>query len=123
MDCFASLAMTTERPTPLTAGSSRMKIPTLPFTVTDWSEVAATKHPGETGEALWRTRNIGDLRVRMVEYSPGYLAEHWSSTKAGAQLFIVDLSSNRLIASESEASHLAARRKNGLLRCARNDGE
>ena len=54
-----------------------MKIPTLPFTVTDWSQVAATKHPGETGEALWRTLNIGDLRVRMVEYSPGYLADHW----------------------------------------------
>ena len=46
-----------------------MNIPTLPFTVTDWSEVAATKHPGETGEALWRTLDIGDLRVRMVEYS------------------------------------------------------
>ncbi|MDE5452017.1 hypothetical protein GWE18_03885 [Bradyrhizobium sp. CSA112] len=54
-----------------------MKIPTLPFTVTDWSGVAATTHPGVTGEALWRTLNIGDLRVRMVEYSPGYLADHW----------------------------------------------
>ena len=54
-----------------------MKIPALPFTVTDWSRLAATKHPGETGEALWRTLDIGDLRVRMVEYSPGYLADHW----------------------------------------------
>ena len=54
-----------------------MKIPTLPFTVTDWSGVAATKHAGETGEALWRTLDIGDLRVRMVEYSPGYFADHW----------------------------------------------
>ena len=54
-----------------------MKIPTLPFTVTDWSQVSATTHPGETGEARWRTLNIGDLRVRMVEYSPGYLADHW----------------------------------------------
>ena len=55
----------------------RMKIPALPFTVTDWSQVAVTTHPGETGEALWRTLDIGDLRVRMVEYSPGYLADHW----------------------------------------------
>ncbi len=54
-----------------------MKIPTLPFTVTDWSKVEPTHHPGESGEALWRTLNIGDLRVRMVEYSPGYLADHW----------------------------------------------
>jgi hypothetical protein len=57
-------------PTLLTAGS-RMKIPTLPFTVTDWSQVARRNTAGETGEALWRTLNIGDLRVRMVEYSPG----------------------------------------------------
>ena len=54
-----------------------MKIPTLPFTVTDWAKIEPTRHPGETGEALWRTLNIGDLRVRMVEYSPGYVANHW----------------------------------------------
>ena len=54
-----------------------MKIPALPFTVTDWADVPATKHPGETGEALWRSFSVGDLRVRLVEYSPGYLADHW----------------------------------------------
>ena len=54
-----------------------MKLPTSPFTVTDWSKVEPTIHPGETGQAQWRTLNIGDLRVRMVEYSPGYLADHW----------------------------------------------
>ena len=54
-----------------------MKIPPLPFTVTDWSAVAPTAHPGETGEAIWRTFTIGDLRVRQVEYTPGYLADHW----------------------------------------------
>ncbi|MDG2539563.1 DHCW motif cupin fold protein [Dyella jiangningensis] len=54
-----------------------MKIPALPFTVTDWADVPATKRPGETGEALWRSFTIGDLRVRLVEYSPGYLADHW----------------------------------------------
>jgi len=54
-----------------------MKIPTLPFTVTDWSRIEPTTHPGETGTAIWRTLAIGDLRVRMVEYTPGYLADHW----------------------------------------------
>ena len=54
-----------------------MKIPTLPFTVTDWSGVPVTRHSGETGEALWRSFEIGDLRVRVVEYTPGYLADHW----------------------------------------------
>jgi hypothetical protein len=52
-------------------------IPDLPFTVTDWSRVAAIEHPGERGKAIWRTLNVGDLRVRMVEYSAGYMADHW----------------------------------------------
>ncbi|MBP2295863.1 DHCW motif cupin fold protein [Azospirillum rugosum] len=54
-----------------------MDIPALPFTITDWSKVEPTEHPGETGTATWRTFQIGDLRVRSVEYSPGYLADHW----------------------------------------------
>ena len=54
-----------------------MKIPALPFTVTDWSGVPATEHPGEQGMAYWRTLMIGDIRVRQVEYTPGYLADHW----------------------------------------------
>ncbi len=49
----------------------------MPFGVTDWDAIAPTRHPGETGFATWRTVTAGDLRVRMVEYSPGYLADHW----------------------------------------------
>ena len=54
-----------------------MKIPPLPFTVTNWSDVVPTVHPGETGQAIWRTFTIGDLRVRRVEYTAGYRADHW----------------------------------------------
>jgi quercetin dioxygenase-like cupin family protein len=54
-----------------------MKIPDFPFTVTDWARMPVSEHPGITGKALWRTLMIGDLRVRMVEYSPGYRADHW----------------------------------------------
>jgi len=54
-----------------------MQINDIAFGVTDWSEIKATEHKGETGIATWRTRNFGDIRVRMVEYSPGYLADHW----------------------------------------------
>ena len=64
-----------------------MKIPALPFTVTDWSAVAPTTHPGETGQAEWRTLDIGDLRVRMVTYAPGYLADLWCDR--GHVLFVV----------------------------------
>jgi hypothetical protein len=54
-----------------------MKIPPLAFTQTDWSQVPTTQHQGEQGHAIWRTLDIGDLRVRMVEYTAGYLADHW----------------------------------------------
>ncbi len=56
-----------------------MKMPPMAMTTTDWPSIAATKHPGDSGFALWRTRNFGDIRVRMVEYSPGYSADHWCS--------------------------------------------
>ncbi|MEV6976642.1 DHCW motif cupin fold protein [Kitasatospora sp. NPDC093806] len=49
------------------------------FGITDWSSVPPTEHTGETGTATWRTREFGKVRVRMVEYSPGYLADHWCS--------------------------------------------
>ncbi len=54
-----------------------MQITNLPFGTTDWSAIAPTEHQGDTGLAYWRTRQFGSIRVRMVEYSPGYLADHW----------------------------------------------
>lgn len=56
-----------------------MKMSGFSFAVTDWADVAATQHRGETGMAFWRTRDFGEIRVRMVEYSPGYCADHWCS--------------------------------------------
>jgi mannose-6-phosphate isomerase class I len=49
----------------------------IPFCTTDWLEIEPTEHHGETGLAYWRTQNFGEIRVRMVEYTPGYLADHW----------------------------------------------
>jgi len=60
----------------------------IPFGTTDWSGVAATTHPGETGTALWRTREFGGIRVRIVEYSPDYVADHWCSK--GHILFVLE---------------------------------
>lgn len=54
-----------------------MDLTQIPFGVTDWSALPPTEHPGTTGTALWRTCHFGALRVRMVEYSPGYEADHW----------------------------------------------
>jgi hypothetical protein len=56
-----------------------MQMANIPFGTTDWSGVERTVHPGETGTATWRTRTFDGIRVRMVEYSPGYLADHWCS--------------------------------------------
>jgi len=56
-----------------------MKMQSIPFEATDWSTIEKTEHAGIGGIASWRTRQFSDIRVRMVEYSPGYLADHWCS--------------------------------------------
>jgi len=56
-----------------------MQITDTPFGITNWSEIEGTEHTGDTGVAYWKTQKFGDIRVRMVEYSPGYLADHWCS--------------------------------------------
>ena len=56
-----------------------MKMPSTAMSITDWTLVETTQHPGETGVATWRTRTFGEIRVRIVEYSPGYSADHWCS--------------------------------------------
>lgn len=54
-----------------------MRLEHIPFGTTDWSTVPRVEHRGERGVAFWRTQQFGEIRVRMVEYSPGYLADHW----------------------------------------------
>ena len=56
-----------------------MDINNLPFCTTTWADIPPTKHNGETGFALWHTQSFGNIRVRLVEYSAGYLADHWCS--------------------------------------------
>ena len=49
----------------------------IPFQVVDWTAIDRTEHPGQTGSAFWKTPQLPGLRIRMVTYSPGYLADHW----------------------------------------------
>jgi len=56
-----------------------MEMSNIPFGTTDWSAIEPTVHSGESGRATWRTQTFDGIRVRMVEYSPGYLADHWCS--------------------------------------------
>ena len=54
-----------------------MQIADIPFGTTDWAQVERTEHQGDSGTAYWRTRQFGGIRVRMVDYTPGYVADHW----------------------------------------------
>jgi quercetin dioxygenase-like cupin family protein len=54
-----------------------MNIQDVPFGTMDWSTVEPTEHEGVTGKAYWRTLEMGNIRVRMVEYTAGYFADHW----------------------------------------------
>jgi hypothetical protein len=54
-----------------------MKLVDLPRGAIEWTSVPCTAQPGETGHALTRSRVLGEIQLRMVEYSPGYLADHW----------------------------------------------
>jgi hypothetical protein len=54
-----------------------MKIEGVPFGVTDWDAVPAVEHRGAAGTSFWRTIEAGNLRVRRVDYSPGFESDHW----------------------------------------------
>ena len=54
-----------------------MNTKTIPFQVIDWKSIPKTKHKGTKGAAFWQTLQLQGLRIRIVEYSPGYLADHW----------------------------------------------
>jgi hypothetical protein len=49
----------------------------IPFQTIDWTTIEKTEHKGETGTSFWQTIQFAGLRVRKVEYSEGYLADHW----------------------------------------------
>lgn len=49
----------------------------IPFQTIDWSKIEKTEHKGENGVAYWQTLQFNGLRIRLVEYSAGYVADHW----------------------------------------------
>lgn len=65
-----------------------MKIQDVPFCTVDWNLIKPNIHPGIRGEAYWRTFEMGNIRVRMVEYTPGYFADHWCNR--GHVLFVLE---------------------------------
>lgn len=65
-----------------------MHIDSFPFRTLDWTAIPREEHRGETGTAWWQVQHLNTIRVRMVEYSPGYLADHWC--KKGHVLFCLE---------------------------------
>jgi hypothetical protein len=65
-----------------------MDMKNIPFGTTNWSQIDPVEHPGESGLAIWRTQKFDTIRVRLVEYTPGYLADHWC--KKGHILFCLE---------------------------------
>jgi hypothetical protein len=54
-----------------------MKLVDLPSSMTDWSKVPSSEHAGESGRTTVRSRQFGEIQLRLVEYSPSYLGDHW----------------------------------------------
>ncbi len=54
-----------------------MKMANIPFCTTDWSKIERVEYKGETGTSFWAVQNFDEIRVRIVEYSAGFLADHW----------------------------------------------
>jgi len=49
----------------------------IPFQTIQWDSIPKEEHTGETGTSYWQTLQLPGLRIRLVEYSAGYLADHW----------------------------------------------
>ena len=57
--------------------NTKMNKKNIPFQIIDWTNIPKTEHKGETGIAYWQTIQFDGLRIRLVEYSKDYVADHW----------------------------------------------
>jgi hypothetical protein len=83
-----------------------MKLENIPFQRIDWSAVVPTRHAGETGVATWRTREVGNVRVRLVEYSAGYVADHWCERLSGE--LVTELRDGRTVVCKAGDGYIVA---------------
>ena len=79
-----------------------MKLESLPIGIVDWALVPGLETPGETGSAIARTHDLGQLKLRLVEYAPGYRADHWC-----AKGHIVYVVSGHLVIEHDDGSRYA----------------
>lgn len=65
-----------------------MEIRDIPFQAFDLENIEPEEHAGVSGKAFWKTVKKGNVRIRIVEYSPGYLADHWC--EKGHAVFVLE---------------------------------
>jgi hypothetical protein len=64
-----------------------VKLEGFPIGLIDWGRVPASVAPGESGESKARSCQVGEFQLRLVDYSAGYVADHWCSK--GHLVFVV----------------------------------
>ena len=65
-----------------------MKLNDVSYSLIDWQNVESTEVKGITGHAFWKTKKFNDLRIRIIEKSPGYRADHYC--KKGHVIYVID---------------------------------
>lgn len=60
----------------------------IPFTIMNWDRIHRTITHGASGTVTTRVQVLGDLRIRMIEYSANYLADHWC--ELGHLVFVLE---------------------------------
>jgi len=54
-----------------------MILQSFPFQLLNWASIKKEEHAGINGIAYWQVTKMNDIRIRTVEYSAGYIADHW----------------------------------------------
>jgi len=49
----------------------------IPFTLIDWSQISKAEKNGKSGNVAQQVAEYPGLKIRVVEYSSGYMADHW----------------------------------------------
>lgn len=84
----------------------------IPFQTINWSVIEKTEHKGETGKSYWQTVQFPGLRIRLVEYSNGYLADHWCQkghvVHCLEREFVSELKSGELVKLEKGGTYVVS---------------
>ena len=79
-----------------------MKLEKLLPTLVDWQDIPSDQVKGKAGFTISKLQMMGDTKIRLVEYSANYIADHWCDK--GHVLFVLE--GELEIHYQNETSHL-----------------